>query len=184
MSRTALILIDIQSGFEDPYWGESCNKQIKDHALELLQGFRHQDMLVVHVRHLSLDTHSPLHPSRDGVKFMEGFEPDFREAVFDKQVNSAFIGTNLKDYLEANQISQLVFAGYTSDHCVSTSVRMAANYGFKCIVASDATTTFPRIDQSGEKLDASLVHRVSLASLRGEFAEVMSTGAILRFILR
>jgi isochorismate hydrolase len=57
--------------------------------------------------------------------------------VFRKHVNSAFIGTGLEAYLQTQGIRDLVLVGLTTDHCVSTSARMAANLGFAVTVVAD-----------------------------------------------
>ena len=97
------------------------------------------------------------------------------EPLFTKNVNSAFIGTDLEDLLRKQGIEQLVVVGLTTNHCVSTSVRMAANLGFEVILISDATATFDRVGLNGEVFPATLVHETSLASLHEEFAIVLDT---------
>jgi hypothetical protein len=55
---------------------------------------------------------------------------------------------------------------------------MAANLGFMAFVVSDATVAFER---QGTKsvFPPDLVHEVSLASLQGEFATIVTTGEIV-----
>jgi hypothetical protein len=54
---------------------------------------------------------------------------------------------------------------------------MAGNLGFETWVLADAVATFARKAPDGELIPAETMHRTALASLDGEFADVMDTGA-------
>lgn len=100
------------------------------------------------------------------------------EQVIKKNVNSAFIGTNLKEQLDNANISKLVIVGLTTDHYVSTTTRMAGNYGYETFVVSDAIATFNKKGLEGQNFTAELMHETALASLNGEFATVVTTDYI------
>ncbi|KAL4962239.1 putative isochorismatase family hydrolase [Aspergillus stella-maris] len=214
---TALLLIDNQQGFAvDPtkpsHWGTArSTPSFETNLKNLIASFRsaksrypERHLEVIHVFHSSLQLESHLHLSFDngrGIQPIEFAKPasDDSEKVIWKSVNSAFIGTELEGYLLKQDIRQLILAGLTTDHCVSTTTRMAANLGVvdrfpkgkpvlnsdgshedvevdkgRIVLVGDATATWAK----GE-FDADTVHAVSLASLDGEFADVLSTEEVV-----
>ena len=64
------------------------------------------------------------------------------ECVIDKPGKGAFYNTPLAEYLKANEISQLVVAGVTTEVCVHTTVREANDRGYDCLVLSDCTGSY------------------------------------------
>jgi nicotinamidase-related amidase len=180
-NNTALILIDIQKGFEDlNYWGARNNPEAEQNASKILNAWRASGLPVFHVKHNSTNPKSKLVPDQRGNEIQDIVKPLPSEPVISKNVNSAFIGTDLKERLDKQQIKSLVMVGLTTDHCVSTSVRMAGNLGFNVQVISDATATFDKELPSGEKLSAELIHRANLASLHNEFATVLTTQELIQ----
>ncbi len=101
------------------------------------------------------------------------------EPVLFKSVNSAFIGTDLQDRLRQADVTTVVLAGITTDHCVSTTARMAGNFGFAAYVVSDATATFERVGPDGRHYTAQTMHETALASLNEEFAKIVDTAEVL-----
>src|SRR5216117_3094196 len=71
--------------------------------------------------------------------------------------------------------------GLSTDRCVSTTARLAANFGFATYVVADATATFDRLGPppDGRRHAAEDVHAVALAELNGEFALIVDTASVL-----
>ena len=182
-SSAALLLVDIQQGLDDPKWGKRNNPDFERHVAELLAAWRGARRPIIHVQHLSIEPNSPLRPDRPGHAFKPEAQPMPGEPVFQKHVNSAFIGTDLEAYLRSRGMDELVVAGITTDHCVSSTVRMAGNLGFKVTVLDDATATFERDGPDGVHYSADVMHGAALASLHGEFAIVRSTREVLGDVL-
>jgi nicotinamidase-related amidase len=178
-TNTALLVIDVQQGLDDPRFGERNNPDAEKRIADLLAAWRAAGRPVVHVQHLSLEPQSPLREDRPGHALKPEVTPMSGEPLFQKHVNSAFIGTEFEAYLRAREINDLVVVGLTTDHCVSTTARMAANLGFTVTVVDDATATFERRGPDGAHYAADLIHRAELASLNGEFASVRSAQDII-----
>ncbi len=175
----ALIVIDVQTGFDDPVWGSRNNLQAEENIAKLLEAWRQTQRPVIHVQHLSQEPNSPLRPSQPGYEIKAIARPLPSEPLFQKRVNSAFIGTDLEAYLRQNGLNTLVVTGLTTNHCVSTTARMAGNFGFDTYVVSDATATFDRVGHDGKAYTAELVHAIALASLHQEFATIVDTEQLL-----
>jgi nicotinamidase-related amidase len=178
-SAPALLVVDVQQGLDNPRWGSRNNPDAERRIADLLAAWRAAGLPVMHVQHSSLRAQSPLREDRPGHAFKIEAQPSAGEPVFRKHVNSAFIGTDLEAHLRANGIDALVIVGMTTDHCVSTTARMAANLGFAVTVVGDATATFERRGPDGTHYSAELMHGVELASLHGELATVRSTREVL-----
>ncbi len=180
-NRTALILIDIQKGLDEVeyYGGKRNNPDAENNARLILEFFRKNRMPVYHVKHNSTNSGSPLHPEKPGNEIKELVKPIGKEPVFGKTVNSAFIGTDLENELKKDQIQHLVIIGLTLEHCISTSVRMASNLGFKVTLISDATAAFQKHKADGSVIGADVVFEVNIESLREEFATIMETKSLL-----
>ena len=176
----ALIIIDMQKGFFKNILGKRNNPQAENNILKILENFRKENKEIIHIQHLSTDEKGILFTNEDR-EFLKSLEPFPNETIFQKSVNSAFIGTNLENYLRNKSIDKLIVIGMTLAHCVSTTVRMAANLGFKVILIEDATITFEMKDYySDELLSPDNIHRYHISALNKEFCEVINTKEFLK----
>jgi len=178
--RPALILIDIQKGFDNiEYWGgQRNNPDAELRASELLQTWRTNQLPIFHIQHCSSNPSSLLHESNAGNAFKDLVTPANDEPVIRKNVNSAFIGTDLQAQLDNNKITKLVIVGLTTDHCISTTTRMAGNLGYETFLVTDATATFNKKGPNGQNYPAELIHETALASLHNEFATIVTSDFI------
>ena len=200
--RTALLVIDIQDGFLEPnfhIWGPSrSNPDFEVNAASLINAYRHlvaksESAIhkIIHVRHASKSSTSPLWPTAPGFKFQAFATPKGEELVITKNVNSAFIGTNLEEVLKVHfggAPGTLFIIGLTTDHCVSTSTRMAGNLGVcdepdgergEVVLVGDATAAWAK-GVGEEFLDAETLHRAHIQSLENEFATIRGTEDVRR----
>jgi nicotinamidase-related amidase len=177
--RAALIVVDVQIGFNDPTWGTRNNQQAEACIALLLETWRKAAATVVHVHHRSADPSGSFQPGTRGSEPKPQAIPLYGELVYYKQVNSAFIGTTLEADLRKLGIQTLVIVGLTTNHCVSTTVRMAGNLGFNTFVVADATAAFDRAGADGRVRPATEVHNAALGDLHLEFAEVVDTSSVI-----
>jgi len=180
----ALILIDIQNAFQDEtYWGGNRNNKNAELVCgSILNKWRENNLPLIHIRHSSTNPDSKLHKTNLGFQFHDEVKPLVDEIIITKNVNSAFIGTPLKQILDSKQISSVVIIGITTNHCVSTTARMAGNYGYETFVISDATATFDRKSLDGEIFPADLIHNTSLANLSEEFATILTSSELFSIL--
>jgi nicotinamidase-related amidase len=180
--NAALLIIDVQQGFDDAFWGRRNNPLAEAHIVRLLEAWRAQQWPIIHVQHQSRIANSPLHPANPGYALKAQVQPLPGETLITKQVNSAFIGTSLETLLRQRHITTLVVIGLTTNHCVETTVRMAGNLGFLTYLVGDATATFDRVGPDGKLHRAEDIYTISLTSIHGEFAQVVTTDEVLEEI--
>ncbi|MEV0400459.1 cysteine hydrolase family protein [Actinoallomurus sp. NPDC050550] len=180
--NTALIVIDVQKGFEDEYWGRRDNPAAEENIVALIRAWRSAGRPIVLVRHDSrpgsgspLAAGSPGNELKDVVLEALG---DTRPDLFvTKNVNSAFYGKpDLDGWLHERGIGQLVIAGIQTNMCNETTARMGGNLGYDVLYPIDAMHTFDAVGPDGETVTAEELTRATAASLHhGRFAQVVRT---------
>ena len=173
----ALLLVDIQKAFlEKDYPGLIRNNENAEFICgKILKKWRTLDLPIIHVRHSSTNPESKLYKSRPGFEFNDYVTPLETEMVLTKEVNSAFIGTNLENILIKSHIDTLVIVGMTTNHCISTTVRMSGNLAFDTYLISDSTACYNTKGLNGEIIDCNTIYNSALASLQEEFATVIDS---------
>ncbi len=179
-AQTALLVVDVQVGFDDPVWGPRNNPACDDNIRSLLDAFVRTGRPVVYVRHDSREPHSPLKPGAPGNAFkayLGGFQPSL---LVTKCVNSSFHGSpDLDAWLRRGEVSGIVVTGITTNHCCETTARVGGNLGYDVWFALDATYTFDRRGPDGAWMTADQLTTATATNLHGEFATVVSTAQVL-----
>jgi nicotinamidase-related amidase len=178
---TALIVIDVQRGFDDPSWGHRNNPGAEANIAALVAGWRAADRPVVLVHHDSLTPGSPLAAGTPGNAFAPVLDDARPALVFGKHVNSAFHGeVDLDAWLREHGIEKVVLAGIQTNMCVETTARVGGNLGHDVTVAIDATFTFDLAGPDGTLLTADELARATAVNLHGGgFARVATTDQVL-----
>ncbi len=175
----ALVVVDVQVGFDDPAWGPTDNPGCEANIARLVEAWHAQGRPLVYVRHDSASPTSPLHPDRPGNRLKDLLRPA-PDLLVVKQVNSSFHGTpDLAAWLTREEVGGIVVCGITTNHCCETTARVGGNLGFDVLFALDATRTFDRVGPDGVRRSAADLAAVTATNLHGEFATVVSTAELL-----
>ncbi|WP_422032991.1 cysteine hydrolase family protein [Roseovarius sp.] len=182
--ETGLLLIDVQTGVNVlEHWGGPTGRRNNPGAeaemARLLAAWREQGLPVIYTQHDSREAASPLKLSLPTGAMIDGFEPAPGEIVIRKDVNSAFIGTDIELRMRQHGITRLVIIGFFTNFCVETSTRMAGNMGYDTYLVPDACATTNRVGPDGTDHDPETVHALSVASLHGEFCTALTTDQAL-----
>lgn len=185
--NAALIVVDVQRGFEEEaYWGPRNNTSADANIAGLIDAWQKGGRPVVFVRHDSAEADSPLRAGYRGNDF-KAYVQERRgrgggpELLVTKSVNSSFYGTpDLRGWLDAAGVRQIVVAGIQTNMCVETTARMAGNLGYEVFVPLDATHTFDLAGPWGWTLGADELARATAVSLHGGgFAKVVRSAELI-----
>ncbi len=177
---TALIVVDVQHGFDDAdYWGPRNNPSCEANIAALLAAWRSHGWPVVYVRHDSTEPLSPLRAGEPGNAFKDilSGEPDL---LVVKSVHSAFYGEpDLHAWLQAHRIGSVAICGIQTNVCCETTARMASDLGYEMLFVSDATHTFDLRGTDGTILRARQLARSTSLLLGTEFGTAVYTSELV-----
>lgn len=142
--RTAVLVVDVQEHFV----GFSLSPPVGEVLLRLrrfVEVARSVGAMIVCIQEII--------PT--GEAFAPGFAPHPGDVRIRKPRYSAFFGTPLESLLRVRGITTVIVAGLTTDICVSSTARDAAQRDFMTITLRDCTaeTTHARHESSLETLD-------------------------------
>lgn len=174
----ALIVVDVQEGFDDPtLMGKRNNPEADKNIKTVIELWERRARPIVVVQHNSVSSGSVLNPSKPGNSlkpFVKRVKPSL---MVTKSVNSAFYGApDLDQWLKSSDIHQIVIIGIQTNMCCETTARMAGNLGYDVIFVPDAMHTFDAVGPDGVVVTADELTRATVASLfDGEFAKIAFT---------
>ena len=179
MAGHALIVVDVQQGFDDPYWGTRNNPGCERNIAELIDHWERAGQPVVVVRHDSREPHSPLRSGQPGNQ-LKDFLRERGDVLISKSVHSAFHGQpDLDGWLRAHDVDAVAICGITTNHCCETTARVGCDLGYRVTFVADATATFDRRSPNRAWISADQLAETTFVNLHDEFAEVVDTAALL-----
>lgn len=175
MNKKALIVIDIQNDyFENGAWEVEGARQASLEARKVIDYFRANHLPVVHIQHLAVGGNMPFfHPGTHGAEIHDNVKPHEGEKVIQKNYPNSFRETDLLEYLRSSGVTELVITGMMSHMCVDATTRAAKDFGFECMVISDACASRDQ-ELDGKVVKAVDVHTAFIAALGFFYANVSS----------
>ncbi|MEX0169544.1 cysteine hydrolase family protein [Streptomyces sp. LMG1-1-1.1] len=185
--NAALVVIDVQKGFEQEFWGRRDNPDAERNIAALIDVWQETGRPVVFVRHDSSQKGSPLRTGTEGNEFKDVVEERRGkgagpEVLVTKSVNSAFYGEpDLDAWLKGVGAGQIVIVGIQTNMCNETTARMGGNLGYDVLFPLDAMHTFDLAGPFGWAQTAEELTRATAVSLHGgRFARVVTTEDVVK----
>ena len=175
-SNCAIVFIDYQNEYVDGAMplGQAGSKATAN-AQRLLDKARKQDIPIFHIAHHGADNGNVFDPLSANVDIVDQLKPLDGEKTITKKHPNAFYDTQLQALISASGKQQVIFAGFMSHMCVSSSVRAAFDLGFQNFVCHDACATRALPDYKKETISAEVMHDTAMAALQDRFAALVST---------
>lgn len=149
MSNIVLLVVDVQNALINahPYNEQKVIENIK----KLILTARDNKKEVLYVRHDD-GKGTELENGTYGWQIYDKIAPNSNGLIFEKQYNSAFYKTDLKEYLDSKNIDTIILVGLQTEYCIDATCKSAFDYGYKIIIPEETNTTFNNDYLSGEKL--------------------------------
>lgn len=117
---------------------------------KIIHEARSSNIEVIYVRHDD-GIGTELTKGTDGFEIYEKFKPIGEEKIFDKEVNSAFKGTGLLEYLIGKGEKDIIIVGLQTDYCIDATIKCGFEHGFNIIVPANTNTTVNNRFMSSEQ---------------------------------
>ena len=179
-SNCAIVLIDYQNEYVDGAMplGQAGAKAIANARL-LLDKARQQDIPIFHITHHGAENGNVFDPLSPNVEIVEQLKPHDGETVIAKKHPNSFYDTQLQSLISSAQKQQIIFAGFMSHMCVSSTARAAFDLGFQNFVCHDACATRDLPSANKETISAEVMHDTAMAALQDRFGALVTTNELV-----
>ncbi|KKW81984.1 isochorismatase [Acinetobacter sp. AG1] len=141
-SKLALLVIDMQNGLFKGNVNPHNVQLILSNINRLIEHQRLNEMPIIFIRHVG-ERGTPLDPECLNTQLIDDLQFDpLKDLVIEKKYPSCFKNTFLKELLDKLFVDEVLITGMKTEYCIDTTVRIASEYGYKVVLASDAHTTF------------------------------------------
>ncbi|WP_040262184.1 cysteine hydrolase family protein [Pseudomonas massiliensis] len=177
LSNATLIIIDAQKEYLSGPLALSGIEDAVEHIAQLLRAAREANRPVVHVKHLGIPG-GLFDPQGERGQFIDKAAPIDGEHIVEKRMPNAFNNTDLHETLQNLGHVNLIVCGFMTHSSISTTVRAAKDYGYRCTLVEDACATRD-LPYKGGVLSAEQVKQVGMATMADNFAAVACTTDVI-----
>lgn len=177
LSQASLVIIDAQKEYLSGPLALSGMDEAVANIAKLLDAARKAGRPIVHVRHLGT-VGGLFDPQGSRGQFIPGLEPQGDETVIEKRMPNAFKNTDLHQVLQQFGPLDLIVCGFMSHSSVSTTVRRAKDYGYRCTLVEDASATRD-LAYKDTLIPAAQIHQGEMAVMADNFACVAPTASLI-----
>ncbi len=178
LAQSALVMIDCQREYVDGKVRLVGVAAALAQCAEVLARARGAGAPVIHVQHKGRPG-GLFDADTTAFRIADAAAPETGEPGLTKALPNAFAGTELDDVLRETGRKSVIFAGFMTHMCVSSTVRAAADLGHGAVVVAEACATRDLPDGKGGVVTAADLHRAELAALADRFAIVVPNAAAL-----
>ena len=178
--KYGLVLVDIQNDYFAGGKMELVGMERAAHNAEMiLRKFRHLQLPVFHIRHLSVQPGATFFlPGTKGAETHQSVSPLNGERVIEKNYPNSFRDTALLEQLKVVRVEKLIICGAMSHMCIDATTRAAFDLGFSCTVVEDGCATRD-LSFKGRTIKADKVHAAFMSALSVPYANVLATTDIM-----
>lgn len=174
MNNIVLMVVDVQNALIEAHPHNEW--KVIENIKKLISVARDNGKEVLYVRHN--EEGSEFEKGTEGWQIYDEVVPDNNEMIFDKQYNSAFLKTGLREYLEGKEIDTVILVGLQTEYCIDATCKSAFDYGYKIILPEETNTTFDNEYLSGDKLYEFYNYRI----WNNRFAKVMPVEDVINIL--
>jgi len=179
LSAATVVMIDCQYTYIDGGLTLPGIEPALAAGAQLLDRARDAGTPIIHIAHAGQPGGAVFDPEGHSGQIADAVAPAGDEPVVWKSLPNAFAGTDLHERLQAIGRKEIIFAGFMTHMCVSSSARAALDLGYRCTIVENATATRDLPDSKGDTVDAAALQRASLAALSDRFAIIAPDAAAL-----
>lgn len=172
LGNATLLIIDAQEEYRSGVLALPGLDPALAEIASLLAAARATGSAIVHVKHLGIPG-GLLDPSGPRGRHLPEVAPLAGEIVVEKRLPNAFAGTELHDRLQALGHLDLIVCGFMTHSSVSTTVRAAKDYGYRCTLVDAACATRDLPAPDGSIIAAAQMHRIEMIALADNFATLV-----------